>query len=311
MALGLVAVSLGSFVALVGTTWTFAITSVLVVLGVAHVTVGGHAYISARVGYERRARAIGMFETSWALSLLVGAPIIALLIATIGWRGPYAVLAVGTAAMAAVLLRLVPATAAAGRDASDGRDASVRRSRDARVWLTICGSAAVAMAGLSMFAVTGAWLDDAFDVPTGGLGAVAMGFGAIELVSSLSSASFADRAGKRRTTLAAIVLLVIGLLVIAAADSTLAVGVIGLLAFLCGFEYAIVTSFSLVSEAMPSARGSTLALANAIGTLARGIGVVTGGWLYGRWGIEATASLSAGAATVSFACFALGGRLDR
>ena len=36
------------------------------------------------------------------------------------------------------------------------------------------GSATTAMAGLSVFVVSGSWLDDAFGVSTGGIGAVAM-----------------------------------------------------------------------------------------------------------------------------------------
>ena len=64
-------------VSLFGTTLTFAIGFVLVVLGVANCTVAGHAYISHRVEYSRRARSIGLYETSWALALLIGAPIIA------------------------------------------------------------------------------------------------------------------------------------------------------------------------------------------------------------------------------------------
>jgi MFS family permease len=64
------------------------------------------------------------------------------------------------------------------------------------------------------------------------------------------------------------------------------VGVAGLLVFLFGFELAFVTSLSLVSEAMPDARGTTLAISNAVGTVARATGAVASGWLYSVHGVN-------------------------
>ncbi len=101
MTIALVVISVSSLVALVGTTFTFAIAFLLVVLGVANLTVAGHSTISRNVPYAGRARAIGLYETSWAIALLIGAPTIALLINSFGWRGPYVVLAAACAAMAA------------------------------------------------------------------------------------------------------------------------------------------------------------------------------------------------------------------
>lgn len=319
---GIALVAIASLVALVGTTWTFAVGTVLVVTGVANVTVAGHAFISRRVGYERRGRAIGVFETSWAFALLVGAPVIAVLISLAGWRGPYVALALASVAVAVALARspvLAAAAAAVPPDLPDGVDgrgvepvvpvpdpARILASMSPAAWLTVIGSAFTAMAGLSIFAISGSWLDDAFAVPTGGLGAVAMGFGAIELVSSTSSSLFSDRIGKRRGTVVALAVLIAGAVVMALADETLWLGLVGILTFLLGFEFAIVTSFSLVSEATPSARGATLGLSNGVGTVARGTGTVFGGWLYGLHGVEGTLTLSIAASTIAIVCFLAG-----
>lgn len=307
MTLSLVAVAVSSLVSLVGTTFTFAIGFVLVVLGVANCTVAGHAYISHRVEYSARARSIGLYETSWALALLVGAPIIAVLISVFGWRGPYVVLALVASVMAAIIWRSTesarPPAAADAPVATPGW-----RAITPRAWSVIVGSAALAMAGLSVFAISGSWLDDAFGVSTGGLGAVAMGFGAIELIASTGSAGYADRWGKLRSTLIGIALVIVGQTTMALADETLWIGVVGILVFLCGFEFAIVTSFSLVSEAMPGARGTTIAMSNGVGTVARGTGTIAGGWLFGAYGVEGTLALSAVAATVSATAFLLSRR---
>ena len=307
MALSLLAVAVSSLVSLVGTTFGFAVGFVLVVLGVANCTVAGHAYLSHRVTYAERGRAIGLYETSWAFALLIGAPIIAGLIAVFGWRGPYVALALGATVMAAMIWRSGEAARPPSRP-SDPPPTPGLRAITPSAWAVIVGSALLAMAGLSVFAISGVWLDEAFGVSTGGLGAVAMGFGAVELVASTGSAGFVDHLGKLRSTLGGIALMFAGQVVMAGADETLWVGVIGLLLFLFGFEFAFVTSLSLVTEAMPAARGTTIAASNAVGTVARGSGTIASGWLFGIHGVEGTLTLSSFAAAAAATAFVLSRR---
>jgi len=77
---------------------------------------------------------------------------------------------------------------------------------------------------------------------------------------------------------------------------------------LLGFEFGFVTTFSLVSEAAPAARGRTLAVSNAIGTVARGGGTLLSGWLYGMHGFAGTGALSLTAATAAGTCLLLSSR---
>lgn len=298
---GLVAITVSSLIALVGTIVSFAVAFLFLILGVANLTVAGHAWISHRVDYRWRARAIGVFETSWAFALLIGAPIIAILINVVGWRGPFVALAIASGFAALMVWMTTPPSQHASRPGSDAPP--VRTPLHA--WLTVFGSALMAMAGLSVYVISGTWLNDAFGVSTGGLGLIAMGFGAFELMASSSSAALADRAGKRRSTFAGLAVQLAGVLVMASADSNLVVGVIGLLLFLLGFEFGFVTSLSLISEAVPTSRGRTLAIANGIGTVARGSGTIASGALYTAYGIGGTLTLSATAAVAAVLCFAL------
>ena len=309
-ALGLVAAS--SVIALGGSTVSFAVAFFVLVLGVANFTVAGQSWISHRVPYGQRARSLGLFETSWALALLVGAPAIALLITVFGWRGPFVALAIGASAAAVVVARVLPPWAdhpgevvlvPVDRLVDGGVVASIatsgRPAITASAWLVMVGSAATAMAGLSVFVVTGSWLDQNFGISTGGIGVVAIAFGAIELTASLASAGIADAVGKLRSTITGLCALALGLCVMVTAGDALWAGIVGLLVFLLGFEFAFVTSLSLVSEAMPGARGSTLAMSNAVATVARAGGAVLSGWLFGRYGIGGTAALAASSAVAA------------
>ena len=303
---GLSAISLSSVIALGGSIWTFSIAFTMLILGVANFTVAGHALISHRVHYNQRARSIGIFETSWAFALLIGGPIVAVLINLWGWRAPFVFMAAGCAAAAFVVALTLPAAMPATKQAESPATGATRLTL--RAWLVVIGSATMAMAGLSVFVISGSWLDDEFGVSTGGLGLIVMGFGAFELIASGGSAALADRIGKMRSALGGLVVLACGLVVMLSADDRLAVGVIGILMLLIGFEYGFVTSLSLVSEAMPAARGSTLAVGNAVGTLARGSGTILSGWLYGIHGIAGTAALSATATVTAATCFVLSRR---
>lgn len=292
-ALGLVAAS--SVVALIGSIVAFAVAFVVLIVGVSLYTVGGHTYLSRRVSFDRRGRAIGLFETSWASALLIGAPLIALLINAVGWRGPFIALA-ALAALAAVIVTRTPDTATVNEAA---RSPVTKQPLTSAAWRVIAASASIGVAGLSIIVIAGTWLDERHGVSTGGIGLVAMAFGAAELASSVSSAAFSDQAGKVRSTRALLVVLLFGLFVIALSGASLLIGVVGLLCFFVGFEYAIVTSFGIVSESMPEAQGRALAAGNAVGTAARGGAAVASGLLYAQFGIAGPMTLAAVASLVS------------
>lgn len=298
--LALGSVVLSSALALVGSIWFFAAAAVILGVAAGNITVAGHAWISARVPFHRRARFIGMYEFSWASALLVGVPIIALLISAFGWRGPFVAVAV-VAMVAALLVATID-------DGEDNRRAVAPRDKTPipnDVWVIIAAAATVAMAGLSMIVVVGTWLDDALGVSTGGVGLVAMAFGAAEMIASLSSSAFADRLGKRRSMQFSVSGALVGLFIISITGSSLLVGTIGLFVFFIGFEYSIVTSFSLVSESMPDSRGRALGMGNAISTAARGTGVALSGVLYDTFEIRGPVVFSAVAATSTLVLLAV------
>ncbi len=292
-ALGLVALS--SLLALVGTITSFAAAFLMLVIGVSLYTVGGHTYLSRRVAFDRRGRAIGLFETSWASALLVGAPLIALLINAVGWRGPFLALALLSFLMAIVVAR-TPDTATLSADATAP---VVKQTLTSATWRVIFASAATGVAGLTTIVIAGTWLDDRLGVSTGGVGLAAMAFGAAELSSSIASAASSDRLGKVRSTRAMLFLLLTGLAIMTQAGTSLAIGVLGLICFFLGFEYSIVTSFGIISEAMPQARGRALAAGNAVGTMTRGASTIASGRLYDEFGINGPIALSAIGAVVA------------
>ena len=118
-------------------------------------------------------------------------------------------------------------------------------------------------------------------------------------MASAGSAGFSDRLGKFTGTVVGIALIILGQAVMAVAGSTLWIGVTGILIFLFGFEFAFVSSLTLVTEAAPSARGKAIGISNACGTIARAGAVVTSGQLYETFGMTGSITLAAIAATIA------------
>jgi predicted MFS family arabinose efflux permease len=293
--LGLLAVAASSAIALGGSVPLFAVSYVLLVLGVGNLTVAGHAWIAHRVPFTTRSRAIGAFETSWAFALLIGAPIVALLIRWFDWRGPYVALLCCTVAASAVVWMLV----SPGSPSTPVVQRAERERLPRTAWPPMLASAATAATGLSVFIVSGVWLDDAHGVSTGGLGLVAAIFGALELLSSSAVALFADRFGARRSVAAGLLVLGGGLAIIAASGSSRTLAVAGLAVFLTGFEYGFVSSLTLVSEAAPAARGRAIGLSSMLGTIARSAAVIASGQLYDTFGMSGPVTWAAITASVA------------
>ena len=289
--------------ALIGSFPAFAVSFVVLILGVSLYTVGGHSYLSRRVSFDRRGRAIGTFETSWAIGLLVGAPVVAVLIDTFGWRGPFVAIIAASIAMTLVIATIGDTTAPPetavepdGPDGPDGPTQDAGRRLTGAAWRLVFASAAIAMAGLTTLVIVGTWLGERLGVSTSGVGLAAMAFGLAELSSSASSAAFSDRIGKQSSTRFALLFVLGGALIMSQAGSSLVVGVVGLLFFFLGFEYSIVTSFAILSEAMPLARGRVLATGSAVGTASRGVGTIASGVLYAQFGIRGPLALTSAAA---------------
>ncbi len=303
---GLIAVAVSSLIALGGSVVTFAIAFALLVVGVSNLTVAGHAWIGHRVAFSARGRAIGVFETSWALALLVGAPILAVLISWFGWRGPFVALAIAAFVAAFAVHRLV----APGESHTVANPPRVDRRMPATAWFPMLASAFTAAAGLGVFVISGTWLDDVHGVSTGGLGVIAAGFGVVELASSTSVATIGDRIGSRRSVQIGLLVLAAGLVLMALSGDARWLAIVGLLVFLTGFEYGFVSSLTLVTEAAPLARGRAIGISNACGTVARAGAVGASGQLYEAFGIAGSITLAAVAAVTAAAFTTIAGRPD-
>jgi predicted MFS family arabinose efflux permease len=127
--------------------------------------ISGQAYIADRTPYRGRARYIALFETTWALALLAGAPAAGWLISRFDWQAPFwAVAALCLLALGAVFWTV-------DRDAPRQPGATTSRlTLDRSSVLLLAAIFLLMFAAEFSFVVFGAWMEDRF-----GLSLVALG----------------------------------------------------------------------------------------------------------------------------------------
>jgi predicted MFS family arabinose efflux permease len=254
------------------------------------------AFIGHTVPYERRGRIIGIVETAWAGSTLIGIPALGLIIAHAGLASAFLLLAVLGAAGWLSISRVIPADA---RDAGQDRQhlsllavlPRLFRVRHAAGMLAF--GFWISIANDSLFVVYGAWFEQDFHVSIAALGFSTIAIGSAELFGESMTAAFADRLGLKRAIILGLCLATCAYLLLPFAGGSLALAMVAMFLVFFAFEFTIVTSFSLSTELMAESRATMMAGFYATSGIGRMIGVLVGGWLWQLGGITAVALSSA------------------
>jgi predicted MFS family arabinose efflux permease len=265
------------------------------------------AYVGERVPYEKRGLVIGLIETSWAASTLIGIPLVGFLIAWQGWRAPFAVMGLAAlAGMILIALRLPsdPVTRSTQLKVSNLRHAWGRlfQNRTARAMLLL--AFLVSMANDCIFVIYGAWLEQQFHLSVTQLGLGSSVIGIAELCGEFMTVGLADRMGKPRALFLGIGLSMAGYLVLPWTAVSLPFALAGLFALFVAVEFTFVTALSMATEILPDHRATMMSGLLAVAGIGRMAGAVTGGFLWVSHGTTAVALVSAllcGGAALSLA----------
>jgi predicted MFS family arabinose efflux permease len=269
------------------------------------------AWVGIRVPYDRRALVIGILETSWAASTLVGIPLVAVIIDRFGWQSPFLVMGLLGTAGAVTLFFLIPRE----KERPDA-ERTVSWSTYLGAYSQLAGNRAalgalgyaffVSAANDNLFVVYGAWLEKSF-----GLGLVALGLGTsliglAELLGEGLTATASDRIGLKRALFWGLGLTTLGYLALPLLEGALVAALTGIALVFLAFEFTMVTSFSLGTEILPAARATMMAGFLAAGGLGRVLGALLGGLVWQAGGIRATCWLSGGLTLLGLGCLIIG-----
>ncbi|NMB60517.1 MAG: MFS transporter [Chloroflexi bacterium] len=239
------------------------------------------AYVGDRVPYEKRGITLSLLEVSWAGAFIVGVPLVGILIPRAGWQSPFLSLFVlGLLSIACVAL-LVPKLSAP--EISEG---AIDRSRFYLIIKTPAALFGLAMgfliiAGNSMISVIfGAWLEQSYGLEIAAIGAAATVIGFAELAGEGVVAMIADRFGKRKTIAAGFIINILSASLPFLMGSTVTGALIWMFILNFSFEVTLVASIPLMTEVLPPARATLMAVFLAASSLGMAAGMFMGPRLY-------------------------------
>lgn len=267
------------------------------------------AYVGEKVPYRQRGLAMGLIETAWAGSSLVGIPLVGLLIDRVDWRAPFWALG-GLAVFSMALVGLLipgdhqPRANTVGR--SSYRQVWRRVKHRPAVWGMLAFTFLACVANDGVFVIYAVWLETSFGLTVVALGTATIAIGIAELLAEGLVAGLADRVGLRRAAVGGAVLVVLSYLLLPLAAHTLPLALVGLFVVFLTFEFSIVTAMSLFTEVLPGARGTMMSSNLAAAGAGRVVGALVGGaaWLAG--GLAANSMVAVVASALALGCLVWG-----
>ncbi len=254
------------------------------------------AFVGNNVSFERRGRIIGIAETAWAGSTLLGIPALALIIDHVGLKNSFLLLgflgAVGWLALGLIL----PADETRQDQRLEklsfwGSMKQLVRIRPAAGMLAF--GFFISVANDCLFVVYGAWFEQDFNVSIVALGFSTVAIGSAELLGESMTALFSDRLGLKRAIIIGPLLSILAYLLLPVIGQSLGLAMVGLFLVFLSFEFTIVTSFPLCTEVIPQSRATMMAGYYATAGIGRMIGVLIAGFVWNLAGISGVAAVAA------------------
>jgi predicted MFS family arabinose efflux permease len=264
---------------------SFAVSLILLTFGKNIFDISLVSWVGDRVPYERRGRVLAVTEFGWSLAFILGVPLAGFLIARRGWDSPYLLFAsLGALAfivMAVIIPRDAPRGTAGSPTPTNHSLFSILRSRAFLPILT-CLSLGLfsSAANETVNLLFGVWLEDAFGLQIAALGAASAVIGLSELGGEGLVAAFVDKLGKPRAVALGLVVNSLAALALPVLGKSEAGALIGLFFFYISFEFTIVSSIPLMTELLPSARATVLAMNVSGLSLGRALGAFASPRLY-------------------------------
>ena len=140
----------------------------------------------------------------------------------------------------------------------------------------------------------GLWLEDTYGLSATGIGLVVFAAAVMEVTATLATSRFTDGLGKQRAIALGTGLMVAAMILLAIAPAApLLIAVILLAATFLGFEFAIVSAISLMSELDPNARAAMVARSTALSIIGRAAISLIAVGIYERFGFGTLMALAA------------------
>jgi predicted MFS family arabinose efflux permease len=236
------------------------------------------AYLGDTVAYRERGRVMSITEYAWSLSLLVGAPLVALAIARGGWQAPF----VGLGILALISIPFLRWTIARSDQHAHRAWSSPRRQawqllrQNPVVGYAVIYLALAMIANEMLLVVFGGWLETSFALNLATLGLASAVIGASEIAGETFAGWTVDRLGKRPVIITTGVLNALCYLLLPYFSTNLTLAMVMLFLLFLTFEITIVGGMPLMTELIPASRLQVMSFIPAAMAFGRTVGALLG-----------------------------------
>ena len=250
----------------------FTISISLTFLGMFVYLSSTQAYIGDHVRPGRRGTALGLIETGWGVSFILGMPVLGWIIDRYGWKAPFPfTAALGVIAFLLVLILVPNHKPLQVQSKNVLRNIGDVLKIPAARWGLLM-SLMLISSNEVINLVFGVWLEVSFGLKLAALGAASAVIGISEISGESIGGIISDKLGRERS-----IMLGMGLMLVVSAALPFVGGsqvgaLIGLFFFYLSYEFTFVSTLPFMTELVPQARGTLLGANVACLSLGRMIG---------------------------------------
>lgn len=260
--------------------WSFIVGTSLVLLGNGVFIPSLSAYLGDRVSYENRGRVLAITELSWAMAFIAGIPVVRVLLESYSWVTPFFLFTGLGIIFFILLLWLLPS-----RSIPTTKENTLSRNfgKIMRTWPALAGlivGVLVSASNETINLIFGVWIENQFGLSFAALTAASIVIGVSELGGEVFTGLWLDAIGKRRTIWWCLGLNSLAAFLLPFTASHLGWALAGLGFFYITFEIVLVSTMTLMSEVLPSARATMLAATVAGFSLGRMLGDIVAPGLF-------------------------------
>ena len=247
------------------------------------------AYLGDAVPFSRRGRVMGISELSWALSLVIAAPVAGLLLEIANLQAVFIFLTLCLASGTVALWLLVePDKRKEGSPRRIGiinplaamRQVSAHPTAVYALLYTLC----LTLAHEIFYINYGLWMEDAFGLVLTALGTITIVIAVAEVIGEFIVIGFSDRLGTRNTSMYSMLIAAISFFIIPSLSFSLPLAMFGIFVMFVSIETAIVAAIPILTELLPKSRAAMMSANMGVHSLGRLAGAALGALIYGSSG---------------------------
>ncbi len=243
------------------------------------------AYLGDLVPFGRRARVMGISELSWALSLVVAAPVAGYLLDNSNLQSVFVFLAVSLALGAVALWIFVESD-----EQPDHSHERIRIINPLTAIRTVSAHPPAVFALLYSMCLTlsheiffinyGLWMEDSFGLVLTALGTVTIVIAVAEVFGEFIVIAVADRFGTKATSMTGMLIAAICFFIIPYLSFSLPFAMFVIFIMFIAIETAIVSALPLFTEILPKSRAVMMSANMGAHSLGRVVGAALGALVY-------------------------------